>query len=245
MVLSGLRWGLWGAPVPEDARVPSPAENPAVGFSAVAALPAPSPVATCATGPPGPTCGLYLPAGSAPAPVVVLVHGGCWLNAYGLDHIRAPRWGPRGRGLCGVVPGISARRRRWWRLARHRERCAGGGRRPNLRALLRALRSSAPRRACHSAGGHLALWLASHWPDPLPAPKLALGLAPITDLPATPRVIIPARWPRPSSLGAAGAGAGGLCSGRPPSKNAGDNGLCAHSRRPGSHRSAEPKRSLP
>ena len=36
----------------------------------------------------------------------------------------------------------------------------------------------------HSAGGHLALWLASHWPDALPAPKLALGLAPITDLPA-------------------------------------------------------------
>jgi acetyl esterase/lipase len=156
-----------------------------VGFSAVAALPVPSPVATVRYGPAAPQFAeLYLPAGSAPAPVLVLVHGGCWLNAYGLDHIRA---------LAGA---LTAEGYAVWSLEYRRVGDDGGGwpgTGEDVQAAVAALgkapfaaRLDLQRTAVlgHSAGGHLALWLASHWPEALPAPKLALGLAPITDLPA-------------------------------------------------------------
>lgn len=187
MVLSTLRWGLWGALCLAGAAAAAPAERVpgSVGFSAVAALPAPSPVAMVRYGPAGPQhAELYLPAGSAPAPVVVLVHGGCWLNAYGLDHIRA---------LAGA---LAAEGYAVWSLEYRRVGDDGGGwpgTGDDVQAAVAALtfapfseRFDLQRLAVlgHSAGGHLALWLASHWPDSLPAPRLALGLAPITDLPA-------------------------------------------------------------
>lgn len=92
MVLCTLRGAFWAALCLAGAAAAAEAERVpgSVGFSAVAALPVPSPVATVRYGPAAPQFAeLYLPAGSAPAPVLVLVHGGCWLNAYGLDHLRA------------------------------------------------------------------------------------------------------------------------------------------------------------
>jgi len=187
MVLSTVRSALWGALCLAGAAAAAQAERVpgSVGFSAVAALPVPSPVATVRYGPASPQFAeLYLPAGSAPAPVLVLVHGGCWLNAYGLDHIRA---------LAGA---LTAEGYAVWSLEYRRVGDDGGGwpgTGEDVQAAVAALgnapfaaRLDLQRSAVlgHSAGGHLALWLASHWPDALPAPKLALGLAPITDLPA-------------------------------------------------------------
>jgi len=156
-----------------------------VGFSAVAALPAPAPTAVVRYGAAAPQFAeLYLPAGSTPAPVVVLIHGGCWLNAYGADHIR-----PLAGAL--VAEGYAV-----WSLEYRRVGDPGGGWpgtgedvQAGVAALAQApfaARLDLDRLALvgHSAGGHLALWLASHWEGALPAPRLAVGLAPITDLPA-------------------------------------------------------------
>ena len=213
MVLSTLRCGLWGALCLAGAAAAAPAERVpgSVGFSAVAALPVPSPVATVRYGPAGPQhAELYLPAGSAPAPVVVLVHGGCWLNAYGLDHIRA---------LAGA---LAAEGYAVWSLEYRRVGDDGGGwpgTGNDVQAAVAALtfapfseRFDLQRLAVlgHSAGGHLALWLAQAI-GPIPFRRLSWPWVsrPLPICLPTPRVIIPARWPRPSSLGAAGNGAGG------------------------------------
>ena len=138
-------------------------------------------------GPAGPSMRSRLPAGSAPAPVVVLVHGGCWLNAYGLDHIRA---------LAGA---LAAEGYVVWSLEYRRVGDDGGGwpgTGNDVQAAVAALtfapfseRFDLQRLAVlgHSAGGHLALWLASHWPDSLPAPRLALVSRPLPICPPTPR----------------------------------------------------------
>ena len=61
-----------------------------VSFDAVLALPTGAPVDTIRYGDAEPQFAeLWLPEGDAPAPTVVFIHGGCWLNAYGIDHSRA------------------------------------------------------------------------------------------------------------------------------------------------------------
>ena len=57
-----------------------------VGFGEVQALPHGAPDAVLRYGEAAPQFAeLWLPAGSEPAPVVVFIHGGCWLNAYGIE----------------------------------------------------------------------------------------------------------------------------------------------------------------
>ena len=131
---------------------------------------------------------LWLP-DHVPAPGIVLVHGGCWLSQYGVDHIRplasalaqqgyvvwAPEYrrvGEPGGGWPGTFHDIAVA------IEAFPEAAAA------------ALDADRIAYAGHSAGGHLALWAAARQPgsdsSPAPssvvAPKAVLGLAAITDL---------------------------------------------------------------
>lgn len=136
---------------------------------------------------------LYLPAGPGPHPVVVLIHGGCWRAAYGLA--------PLGR-LCDALrrAGLAV-----WSLE-YRRIGAGGGWPATcadvaagadaLRTLGAPLDLGRVVAAGHSAGGHLALWLAARprlprasalWSAaPLPVAGV-LALAALADLDAAAR----------------------------------------------------------
>lgn len=121
---------------------------------------------------------LWLPQGSGPHPVVVLVHGGYWRQRYRLDVMNAlaadlreagvaawnleyRRVGGRGGGWPGTFADVAAG---FDALLDHRDRLA----------------TDRVGVAGHSAGGQLALWLAAR--DGLPAgapgrsPRLAPGL---------------------------------------------------------------------
>lgn len=119
---------------------------------------------------------LWLPAG-APKALVLFVHGGCWLNTYGVDHSRPLCHGLRARGYAV------------WAIEYRRLGDAGGGW-PGTFDDVAAAVAHLPRLGLnigpavimgHSAGGHLALWATSGAP---PAPNLCgvLALAPIVDL---------------------------------------------------------------
>jgi acetyl esterase/lipase len=135
---------------------------------------------------------LWLPAYAAgkPAPVVVLLHGGCWLQAYAIDHIQA---------LAGALArnGYAV-----WALEYRRVGEPGAGWPGTFRDVARGvdyLRDLGDERldlqrvliAGHSAGGHLALWVAAragfssghplYSAEPLSL-RGAIGLAAITDL---------------------------------------------------------------
>lgn len=135
---------------------------------------------------------LYLPAGDdGPFPVAVLIHGGCWRVEYGLDHV-APlaadlaqhgvatwsleyrRLGEDGGGWPGTFDDVATG-------FDHLEELAG-----NYPLDLESIVLSG-----HSAGGHLALWLAARnrlpadhrWHAELPAGlRGVVALAAITDL---------------------------------------------------------------
>ena len=134
---------------------------------------------------------LWLPAGAESArPVVVLIHGGCWLAEYDIVHIRPLAAALADRGFAV------------WALEYRRVGEAGGGWPGTFRDIAegidRLARVDDPRLdrnrlvfAGHSAGGHLALWAAarSRLPDDSPLssgeisePIAVLGLAAITDL---------------------------------------------------------------
>ena len=134
---------------------------------------------------------LWVPRGRGPHPVAVVVHGGCWQNEYGEDHLRP---------VCAAIAdmGVAA-----WCLEYRRVGDEGGGWPGTLEDVARGadhLRRIAPAQALdlgravavgHSAGGHLALWLAARprlpesdprrGQDPLPL-RGVVGLAPIADL---------------------------------------------------------------
>lgn len=134
---------------------------------------------------------LRVPAGKGPFPVVILVHGGCWLADF--DYIHITRL-----AAAMVQMGIAT-----WTIEYRRLGDAGGGW-PNtfldvaragdyLRPLARRypLDLSRVAAAGHSAGGQLALWLAARGKLPRDSElymkqplKLAgvIGLAAITDL---------------------------------------------------------------
>lgn len=101
---------------------------------------------------------LYLPAGAGPHPAVVLIHGGCWRAQYGLAPL-----GP----LCAAL-----RRAGYAVWSLEYRRLGSGGGWPTtladvaagadaLRGLGAPIDLGRVVSAGHSAGGHLALWLAA------------------------------------------------------------------------------------
>jgi acetyl esterase/lipase len=135
------------------------------------------------------TATLWLPSGRGTHPLLVLIHGGCWLAEYSAEHLRplAARLAHDGYAVY---------------LPEYRRVGDPGGGWPGTPAdLVRAIDALAALRhprialdrtvlAGHSAGGHLALWLAARdnrlWRPPLRV-VAALGLAAITDLGAYAR----------------------------------------------------------
>lgn len=128
---------------------------------------------------------LRLPAGagSAAAPrallTVFLIHGGCWLNAYGVDHVAGIAESLRQQGMA--VFAVEYRR--------VGDEGAGlPGTFDDIRTAFDSLRALAPRHGLdlsrvllmgHSAGGHLALWLAS---EPGVRVRGVVALAAVTNL---------------------------------------------------------------
>jgi acetyl esterase/lipase len=163
-----------------------------VSFTEVLALEARAPDLSLRYGSEAPqTAALWLPPAriGGPAPVLVLVHGGCWLSDYSAAHVYPLAAELASDGYAVYVP-------------EYRRVGESGGGWPGTPAdLVSSLDALAelddPRLALsrtlllgHSAGGHLALWLAARDPA-LVTPPLkilgAVGLAPITDLAAYAR----------------------------------------------------------
>ena len=129
---------------------------------------------------------LRLPDGDGPYPVIVFIHGGCWMSEYDIAHSRK---------LAGAFPraGIAS-----WSLEYRRIGDPGGawpGTFDDIVAGYAHLSELVdhyqldPQRVIvggHSAGGHLALWIAQRieeqQPDGVIAPRGVLGLAPAPDL---------------------------------------------------------------
>jgi acetyl esterase/lipase len=132
---------------------------------------------------------LWLPLGGGPHPVAVLIHGGFWRSAYGLDL------------MDGLAADLQARGVAAWNL--EYRRLGGGGGWPatfidvaagvdRLTTIAAGQRLDVSRMvvAGHSAGGHLALWTAARATLPAGAPgaspplrpRLAVALAGVCDL---------------------------------------------------------------
>jgi acetyl esterase/lipase len=103
---------------------------------------------------------LHLPRGEEPYPTVILIHGGFWRNLY--DYTL----------MTGLAQDLAARGIAAWNIEYRRVGDVGGGW-PNTlldvasaASFLRTLPQLDQRRIVaigHSAGGHLALWLAAYW----------------------------------------------------------------------------------
>lgn len=159
----------------------------------VLARPAPKADLRVAYGPaPEHFADLWLPAGRGPHPVVVLVHGGCWLaqypgveltrhlsdalrkQGYAVWDVEYRRLGHEGAGYPGTFDDV----------ARGTDHLRAIAARHSL-DLTRVVASG------HSAGGHLALWLAGRGNLPASSPlqrrdplkiHAVVGVAAITDL---------------------------------------------------------------
>lgn len=113
---------------------------------------------------------LYLPAGEGPHPVVILIHGGYWRARYGLDLMNGLAEDLAGRGIAA------------WNIEYRRVGNQGGGWPGTFLDVAQAtdyLNELAPtynldlKRVVpigHSAGGHLALWLATRKRIPAASP---------------------------------------------------------------------------
>jgi len=134
---------------------------------------------------------LRLPKGPGPHPVAIVIHGGCWMSEYGLSYM-----GHLSAALAEA--GVAT-----WSVEYRRVGNQGGGWPGTFEDVSRAsdhLRTIAKTYPLdlnrviavgHSAGGHLALWLAArkilpkgspvYSPDPLPL-RGVVSLAGITDL---------------------------------------------------------------
>lgn len=134
---------------------------------------------------------LRLPGGEGPFPVVLFVHGGCWLSEYGIGHTGSleAAWAEAGYAVWSVEYRRVGDPAGGWPNT-FLDVAAGGD---HLRTLARDFPLDLDRvvAAGHSAGGSFALWLASRahvpresplWsPNPLPIHGF-LGLAPAADL---------------------------------------------------------------
>ena len=105
---------------------------------------------------------------------VILVHGGCWLNQYNLDHTRA------------LATALSESGFETWSVEYRRAGDPGGGWPGSLQDVVSSLSailnlpSQSPTVVVgHSAGGHLALLAAAHIKQPI---HTVIGLAAITDM---------------------------------------------------------------
>jgi acetyl esterase/lipase len=132
---------------------------------------------------------LRLPPGDGPFPVVVLVHGGCWLAEYDLGY------------LASLAAAITAEGYATWSIEFRRVGEEGGGwpgtfadvaaAADHVRVLARSYPLDTDRVIAvgHSAGGHLALWLAARRvlppDDPLRGPD-PLALAGVVSLAGIP-----------------------------------------------------------
>ena len=128
---------------------------------------------------------LRLPAGSGPFPVAVFIHGGCWLNAFSLDHVSA------------VSRALAAEGYAVWTPEYRRVGDRGGGwpgTFEDITSCVGFLRDIATKHSLdleclvvmgHSAGGHLALWLAAQKAISL---RGVISLAGISDLMAYERL---------------------------------------------------------
>lgn len=156
-----LRAGLTVAVLGPSAAVMAPAQQP-LTYDQLAALPAPPPDQRIAYGPGPLQFGhLRLPKGAGPHPVVVFIHGGCWLSRYSISHA-----GPLEQALADSGYAV-------WSLEYRRVGDAGGGWPGTFEDIARGadhLRAIAQRypldvsrviAAGHSAGGMFALWLAA------------------------------------------------------------------------------------
>ncbi len=134
---------------------------------------------------------LRLPKGPGPWPVMVVIHGGCWLDAYSLDHIRP------------LAEAITALGYATWTIEYRRADSEGGGWPQtfvDVASALDALRELADTHSLdlervsalgHSAGGQLALMLAArsqfgpehplYSTTPLPVQRV-IALAAISDM---------------------------------------------------------------
>lgn len=120
---------------------------------------------------------LYLPPGSGPHPLVVLIHGGFWMQEYDRRHNRPLCNALKAEGFCVAAPEY--------------RRIGGGGGWPMtvddadaavaaIPGLVAGLGITTGRTSYvgHSAGGHLVLWLAD---QPHPVDRV-VALAPVGDL---------------------------------------------------------------
>lgn len=134
---------------------------------------------------------LTLPEGSGPYPVLIWIHGGCWLSTYDISHSRALAQALAREGFAV------------WNLEYRRVGNPGGGWPGMFLDVARGadyVRTLAQRYSLdlsrvivggHSAGGHLALWLAGrtkispemeiYIEEPL-VPTGVLALAPAVDI---------------------------------------------------------------
>ena len=179
-------------PKPSPQAAPLPTTSQPLSWSDVLDFPAPEAGERLAYGSGPQQFGiLRLPQRPGPHPVVVLLHGGCWLNQYDLQYFEL--WAAALAEL-----GYAS-----WNVEYRRLGDSGGGWPGTFTDVglaidhLRGLASEYPlnlndvRVAGHSAGGHLALWAASRAqlpadsplsaPNPLPLQQV-IGLAAITDL---------------------------------------------------------------
>lgn len=142
------------------------------------ALPQPPADETMAYGPaPQQIAELRLPDGPGPHPVAVVIHGGCWETPWALDHVRS---------FCAA---LAAEGWATWSLEYRRLGDPGGGWPGTFEDVARGadhLRQVARDRPLdlervvavgHSAGGHLALWLAAR--HHLPPDSPLRGEAPV------------------------------------------------------------------
>ena len=122
---------------------------------------------------------LRLPAGKGPHPVAVVIHGGCWQAAFGLDHI-----GSLSAALAQA--GVAA-----WTIEYRRVGNPGGGWPGTFQDVgrgvdhVRELAKKYPldlKRVVvmgHSAGGHLALWVAARPRLPKDSPLASTNPMPL------------------------------------------------------------------
>ncbi len=127
---------------------------------------------------------LRLPESAGPYPVIAFIHGGCWLNQFSLDHVSAMSRALANRGYAVLTPEY------------RRVGDAGGGWPGTFEDIVRSigvLSKLAPEHSLdlsrvvmmgHSAGGHLALWLAAQNNLPL---RGVVSLAGVCDLKAYER----------------------------------------------------------